>query len=124
MSHGTEICCIESAQAFQEVCFHLVPLAQRLGFSLLAEHALGERLPPHAQGCDESCTLFELVNWPAAAAILAAGGPAVLHVSWQVAVWTEHGVTRLGFARAAAQGNPAIKAVENKLVRLLEALRH
>ena len=123
---------VESSKSFQEVIFDIEPAIQRLGLTVLAQHDLGEALRRRARGearaFDEDYMLFDIVGWRAVEDLLAGDLRAGLALPWRFAVYTEDGVTRLGFQSAMPPTDDArllrlIAEVEDKLAHLVDEMR-
>lgn len=122
----------ESSLSFQEIVFELEPAMQRLGLSVLAKRDLGEALMQRdgagRSGFDEQYMLYELVSWPVLEEMLVLDPAIGLQLPWRFVVFTDNGVTRLGFEPlhglvAASRLAQLVGSVEEKLAQLVDASR-
>lgn len=120
---------IESSQAQAEICFQFEAFAQRLGFTVLAVHDLGESMLRRGRAFDEAGVVYSLVSWPVVDALLEHDPALVSCLPWRFAVYTRAGVSWLSFQplQVPADTPPRLQGllatVEEKLLQLVDGLR-
>jgi len=100
---------VESSKSFQEIQFELVPAVQRLGLSLLAMHDLGALLAQRGNGFDEDYAIYEIIGWRQVEQLLAEDLRNGLLLPWRLVVYTENGVTRIGFTLPPEQDDVRVQ---------------
>lgn len=86
----------ESDKSFYEACSDLEPVVQRLGFVVLHAHDLADLLGGAEAEPDDECKVFEISHYRLSEKILAVDMRLSLLLPWRIAVFTEHGATKLG----------------------------
>ena len=120
---------IESSQAQAEICFQFEALAQRLGFTVLAVHDLGESMLRRGRAFDEAGIVYSLVSWPVVDALLEYDPGMACSLPWRFAVYTRAGVSWLSFqslqvpADTPSRLQGLLATVEDKLLQLADGLR-
>lgn len=118
---------VESSKSFQEILFELEPAVQRLGLTVLAVHDVGAALARRDNGFDEDYAIYDIVGWRQAEEMLADDLRAGLFLPWRLAVYTENGVTRLGFLRQPPVADPRLQRsldeAAGRLLQLVDEMR-
>jgi uncharacterized protein (DUF302 family) len=123
---------VESSKSFYEACLDLGPVVQRLGFSVLQTHDLGELLQRAGHGLDEDCQVVDIVSPRLLEKALSADLRLSLGLPWRIAIFTEAGVTRIGLIRPTVLADclgrddavlPLIQEVEDKMRQMVDETR-
>lgn len=93
---------VESSKSFYEATFDLEPVVQRLGFVVLHRHDLSETLHRKGIELDDDCQVFDICNYRDLEKMLVADLRLALTLPWRIAVYTEHGATKIGLLRPEA----------------------
>lgn len=123
---------VESDKSFYEVTLDLEPVVQRLGFSILHTHDLGDILHGRENEPDEDCKVFEISNYRLTEKMLALDMRLSLALPWRISVFTESGATKIGLIRPgkllAVRGHRAelsqlYREMEEKLLQIVDETR-
>lgn len=126
------IFCVESDKSFYEASVDLGEVLLRLGFVVLQADDQGEFLRNKGLGCDEDLKVFAVAIPRLTEALLAADMRLGLALPWRLTVFTEEGVTRLGFLRPTvllpslsppAAALPLVEEFEARLRQVVEEAR-
>lgn len=90
---------VESDKSFYEASVDLGEVLLRLGFVVLQVDDQGESLRNRGLACDEELKVFVVASPRLTEGLLAIDMRLGLALPWRLTVFTEEGVTRLGFLR-------------------------
>ncbi|PKO30089.1 MAG: hypothetical protein CVU34_20160 [Betaproteobacteria bacterium HGW-Betaproteobacteria-7] len=90
---------VESDKSFYEASVDLGEVLLRLGFVVLQVDDQGESLRNRGLACDEELKVFAVASPRLTEGLLAIEMRLGLALPWRLSVFTEEGVTRLGFLR-------------------------
>ena len=93
---------VESDKSFYEASVDLGEVLLRLGFVVLQADDQGETLRNKGLACDEELKVFAVASLRLTEALLAIDMRLGLAMPWRISVFTEEGVTRLGFLRPSS----------------------
>lgn len=93
---------VESDKSFYEASVDLGELLLRLGFVVLQVDDQGELLRNKGLECDEDLQAFAVAIPRLSEGLLSVDMRLGLALPWRISVFTEDGVTRLGFMRPSA----------------------
>jgi uncharacterized protein (DUF302 family) len=123
---------VDSDKSFYEATTDLVPVIQRLGFSVLQIHDLGAMLDSKDIEFDDAYQVFELGNPRLMEKLLALDRRLGLILPWRISVYTENGDTKIALARPlpllatlspASALAPLAQALEEKLMQIVDETR-
>ena len=123
---------VDSDKSFYEATSDLVPVTQRLGFSVLQVHDLGGMLDSKAIEFDDECQVFEVGNPRLVEKALAIDMRLSVALPWRISVYTESGNTKIAVLRpvqmfSALSGDTALarlaQELEEKLIQIVDETR-
>jgi len=123
---------VDSDKSFYEATTDLVPVIQRLGFSVLQMHDLGGMLDSKAIEFDDECQVFAVGNPRLVEKALAVDMRLSAALPWRISVYTENGNTKIAMLRpapmlAALSSDVALarlaQELEEKLIQVVDETR-
>ena len=88
---------VETAKPFEKASADFESAVKKHGFGVLHVHDLGATLRSKGVDFDEECRVFEVCNPMHAARVLKTDMSLNMVLPCRVSVFTEHGVTKIGF---------------------------
>jgi uncharacterized protein (DUF302 family) len=123
---------VDTDKSFYEATSDLVPVIQRLGFSVLHIHDLGGMLDGKDIEFDDESQIFEVGNPRLVERLLSIDRRLGVLLPWRISVYTENGATRIALVRplpllAALSPDTALAALaqglEEKLIQIVDETR-
>jgi uncharacterized protein (DUF302 family) len=123
---------VDSDKSFYEASTDIVPVIQRLGFSVLQMHDLGSMLDSKAIEFDDECQVFAVGNPRLVEKVLAIDMRLSAALPWRISVYTESGNTKIAMLRPvpmlAALSSDVVLArlaqeLEEKLMQIVDETR-
>jgi uncharacterized protein (DUF302 family) len=123
---------VDSDKSFYEATSNLVPVIQRLGFSVLHVHDLGGMLDSKAIEFDDECQVFEVGNPRLVEKVLAIDMRLSVALPWRISVYTDNGNTKIAMLRpvpmlAALSADGVLarlaQELEEKLIQIVDETR-
>jgi uncharacterized protein (DUF302 family) len=123
---------VDSDKSFYEATTDLVPVVQRLGFSVLHMHDLASMLDSKAIEFDDECQVFEVGNARLVEKFLAIDMRLSAMLPWRISVYTANGNTKIALTRplpllTALSPDAALsrlaQELEEKLIQIVDETR-
>lgn len=123
---------VDTDKSFYEASTDLIPVAQRLGFTVLKTHALCDAQYHKDLAFDDDCLVCEVDNERLTEKLLSLDMRAGLVLPCRVTVYTDNGNTRIGLIRPVAllaalfgEGtvSRAAQELEEKLILMIDEAR-
>lgn len=123
---------VDSDKSFYEASTDLVPVIQRLGFSVLQMHDLGGMLDSKDIEFDDECQVFAVGNPRLVEKMLAIDMRLSAALPWRISVYTENGNTKIAVIRplpllAALSPDAGLARLaqefEEKLIQIVDETR-